>query len=128
MSAGDIEHLKEKRLQIKRYDSGKRMSQAVVHGGFAFLAGQVADDTTQDVKGQTAQILAKIDRLLAKVGSDKTRILSATIWLASYTSYNDVNEIWDAWVPQGDTPARACVESKLALPQYIVEIGVIAAA
>ncbi len=114
-------------MQIKRYDSGKRMSQAVVHAGFAFLAGQVADDTTQDVKGQTAQILAKIDRLLAKVGSDKSRILSATIWLASYTSYNDVNEVWDAWVPEGDAPARACVESKLALPQYVVEIGVIAA-
>jgi enamine deaminase RidA (YjgF/YER057c/UK114 family) len=128
MPAVRIEHVKEKQLQIKRYDGGKRMSQAVVHGGFAFLAGQVADDTTQDVKGQTAQILAKIDRLLAKVGSDKTRILSATIWLASYTSYNDVNEIWDAWVPEGDAPARACVESKLALPQYTVEIGVIAAA
>jgi enamine deaminase RidA (YjgF/YER057c/UK114 family) len=103
--------LKEKQLQIKRYDSGKRMSQAVVHGGFGFLAGQVADDTTQDVKGQTAQILAKIDRLLAKVGSDKTRILSATIWLASYTSYNDVNEIWDAWFPRG-TRRRALASSR----------------
>ena len=115
-------------MQIKRHDTGKRMSQAVVHGGFVFLAGQVADDATQDVKGQTAQILAKIDRLLAKAGSDKTKILSATIWLASSASYNDVNEIWDAWVPEGDAPARACVESKLALPQYSVEIGVIAAA
>lgn len=114
-------------MHIERYDSGKRMSQAVVHGGFAFLAGQVADDANQDVKGQTAQILAKIDRLLTKVGSDKTKILSATIWLASYTWYNDVNEIWDAWVPEGDAPARACVESKLASPQYVVEIGVIAA-
>jgi enamine deaminase RidA (YjgF/YER057c/UK114 family) len=99
---------------------------ASVHGGFAFLAGQVADDTTQYVKGQTAQILTKIDRLLAKVGSDKTKILSASIWLASHTSYNDVNEIWDAWVPEGEAPARACVESKLAQPQYTVEIGMIA--
>lgn len=114
-------------MQIKRYDSGKRMSQAVVYGGFAFLAGQVADDTNLDVKGQTAQILAKIDRLLEKIGADKTRILSASIWLASHTSYNDVNEIWDAWVPEGHAPARACVESKLAFPQYTVEIGVIAA-
>jgi enamine deaminase RidA (YjgF/YER057c/UK114 family) len=114
-------------MQIKRYDSGKRMSQAVVHAGFAFLAGQVADDTSQDVKGQTAQILAKIDRLLAKVGSDKTKILSANIWLASHASYNDVNEVWDAWVADGHAPARACVESKLAFPKYTVEIGVIAA-
>ena len=114
-------------MQIKRYDTGKRMSQAVVCGGFAFLAGQVAEDTNQDVKGQTSQILAKIDALLARVGSDKTKILSANIWLASHASYNDVNEIWDAWVPEGEAPARACVESKLALPQYTVEIGVIAA-
>jgi enamine deaminase RidA (YjgF/YER057c/UK114 family) len=114
-------------MQIERYDSGKRMSQAFVYGGFAFLAGQVADDTTLDVKGQAAQILAKIDRLLAKVGSDKTKILSASIWLASHTSYNEVNEVWDAWVPEGHAPARACVESKLAFPQYAVEIGVIAA-
>jgi enamine deaminase RidA (YjgF/YER057c/UK114 family) len=126
MPTGGIEYLKERQLQIKRYDSGKRMSQAVVHGGLAFLAGQVADDTTQDVKGQTAQILTKIDRLLAKVGSDKTKILSASIWLASHTSYNDVNEIWDAWVPEGEAPARACVESKPAQPQYTVEIGMIA--
>ena len=114
-------------MQIKRYDTNKRMSQAVVCGGFAFLAGQVADDTGQDVKGQTAQILAKIDALLAKLGSDKTKILSASIWLASHASYNDVNEVWDAWVPEGEAPARACVESKLAFPQYTVEIGVIAA-
>ena len=114
-------------MQIKRYDAGKRMSQAAVYGGFAFLAGQVADDSSQDVKGQTAQILAKIDALLTRVGSDKTRILSATIWLASSASYNDVNEVWDAWIPAGEAPARACVESKLAFPQYTVEIGVIAA-
>lgn len=114
-------------MQIKRYESGKRMSQAVVHGGLVFLAGQVADDPSQDVKGQTAQILAKIDRLLEQVGSVKTKILSASIWIADYTTYNDVNEIWDAWVPEGEAPARACVESKLAFPQYTVEIGVIAA-
>jgi enamine deaminase RidA (YjgF/YER057c/UK114 family) len=115
-------------METERYESGQRMSQAVVHGGFVFLAGQVADDTSQDVKGQTAQILAKIERLLEKVGSDKTRVLSATLWLASYASYNDVNEIWDDWVPEGQAPARACVESKLAFPQYTVEIAVIAAA
>lgn len=115
-------------MQIRRYESGKRMSQAVVHGGLAFLAGQVAGDPSQDVKGQTAQILEKIDRLLEQVGSDKTKILSASIWLADYTTFNDMNVIWDAWVPEGHAPARACVESKLAFPQYTVEIAVIAAA
>lgn len=114
-------------MQVKRYGSGKRMSQAVVYGGFGFLAGQVADDANQDVKGQTTQILAKIDRLLEEVGSDKTKILSASIWLADYTTFGDMNEIWDAWVPEGHAPARACVESKLAFPQYTVEIGVIVA-
>lgn len=114
-------------MQIKRYETNHRMSQAAVHNGFAFLAGQVAGDPSQDVKGQTAQILAKIDALLSTLGSDKTRILSATIWLASSSHYNDVNEVWDAWVPAGEAPARACVESKLAFPQYLVEIGVIAA-
>jgi enamine deaminase RidA (YjgF/YER057c/UK114 family) len=114
-------------MQIKRFEAGKRMSQAVVYGGFAFLAGQVAADPSQDVKGQTAQILAKIDRLLEQVGSDKTKVLSASIWLADYQTFNEMNEVWDAWVPEGDAPARACVESKLAFPQYTVEIGVIAA-
>ncbi|AOJ91578.1 hypothetical protein WK22_00870 [Burkholderia multivorans] len=114
-------------MQIKRYESGKRMSMAVVYNGFVFVAGQVADDPTQDVKGQTAQILAKIDKLLEQVGSDKTKVLSASIWLADYKTFNDMNEVWDAWVPEGEAPARACVESKLAFPQYTVEIGVIAA-
>ncbi|WP_207005614.1 RidA family protein [Trinickia mobilis] len=114
-------------MQVKRYESGKRMSQAVVYGGLGFLAGQVADDPNQDVKGQTTQILAKIDRLLEQIGSDKTRILSASIWLADYKTFSEMNEIWDAWVPEGQAPARACVESKLAFPQYTVEIAVIAA-
>ena len=114
-------------MQIQRYESGKRMSQVVVYGGFAFLAGQVADDTSLDVKGQTGQILAKIDRLLQQAGSDKTKILSANIWLADYKTFNEMNEVWDAWVPEGNAPARACVESKLAFPQYTVEIGVVAA-
>jgi enamine deaminase RidA (YjgF/YER057c/UK114 family) len=114
-------------MQITRNGSGKRMSQMVVYANFAFSAGQVADDPSQDVKGQTTQILAKIDKLLAEIGSDKTKILSANIWLADYTSFADMNEVWDAWVPEGHAPARACVESKLAFPQYTVEIGVIAA-
>ncbi len=115
-------------MEIKRFQTGPRMSQAVACNGFVFLAGQVADDTKADVAGQTRQILAKIDRLLADAGSDKTRILSATIWLADAATFNEMNAVWDPWVPAGHTPARACVESKLAFPQYTVEIGVIAAA
>jgi enamine deaminase RidA (YjgF/YER057c/UK114 family) len=114
-------------MQIKRFQPGARMSQFVVYGNLGFMAGQVADDTSLDVKGQTREILAKIDRLLAEAGSDKTRILSANIWLADYRSFAEMNEVWDAWVPKGDAPARACVESKLAFPQYTVEISVIAA-
>ncbi len=115
-------------MNINRYQIGARMSAAVECNGFLFLSGQVADDTSADVAGQTRQILAKIDRLLAEAGSKKENILSANIWLAEAGSFNEMNGIWDAWVPAGHTPARACVESKLAFPQYTVEIGVIAAA
>lgn len=114
-------------MEIKRLQPGARMSAAVVHNGFVFVSGQVADDTKADVAGQTRQILDKIDRLLAEAGTDKTRILSANIWIAEARTFNEMNSVWDAWVPQGHTPARACVESKLAFPQYTVEIGVIAA-
>lgn len=114
-------------MEIKRFQTGARMSQAVVCNGFVFLSGQVADDTNADVAGQTKQILDKIDKLLAETGSHKNKILSATIWLAKHETFNEMNQVWDAWVPQGHTPARACVESKLAFPQYTVEIGVIAA-
>jgi enamine deaminase RidA (YjgF/YER057c/UK114 family) len=114
-------------VTIERIKTGPRMSQAVVHGDTVYLAGQVADDPSADVAGQTRQILAKIDSLLAEAGSDKTRILSANIWLADISTFGDMNQVWDAWVPQGHAPARATVESKLAAPQYRVEIGVIAA-
>ena len=103
------------------------MSQAVVYGDTVYLAGQVADDPSADVAGQTQQILAKIDSLLAEAGTDKTRILSANIWLADISTLGELNQVWDAWVPQGYAPARATVESKLAAPQYRVEIGVVAA-
>jgi enamine deaminase RidA (YjgF/YER057c/UK114 family) len=114
-------------MEIQRLQPGPRMSAAVVHNGFVFVSGQVADDTNADVPGQTRQVLAKIDRLLAEAGTDKTRILSANIWLAEARTFNEMNSVWDAWVAAGHTPARACVESKLAFPQYTVEIGVIAA-
>ena len=112
---------------IKRLEPGPRMSQAVVHGNTVYLAGQVADDPSVDVAGQTRQILASIDKLLAAAGSDKTRILSTTIYLANIGTFAQMNSEWDAWVPQGHTPARATVEAKLAAPQYKVEIQVIAA-
>ncbi len=115
-------------MSIKRLHVGPRMSEAVVHNGTVYLAGQVADDPSQDSAGQTRQILAAIDRLLAECGSDKTKILSAQIFLADIGDFAAMNSVWDAWVPAGHTPARATVESKLAAPKYRVEIKVVAAA
>jgi len=112
---------------IERLQPGPRMSQAVIHGNTVYLAGQVAEDPSQDVPGQTRQILAAIDRLLTEAGTDKTKILSATIYLASIDTFAQMNSVWDTWVPQGHTPARATVEARLAAPQYTVEIQVIAA-
>jgi enamine deaminase RidA (YjgF/YER057c/UK114 family) len=112
---------------IQRLHTGPRMSQAVIHGTTAYLAGQVADDPSQDVAGQTRQVLASIDRLLDEAGADKTRILSATIYLADIGTFAQMNSVWDAWVPRGHTPARATVEAKLAAPAYKVEIQVVAA-
>ncbi len=120
--------MKEHPMTIKRFHVGARMSDAVVHNGTIYLAGQVAKDPSQDTAGQTAQILATIDALLAECGSDKTRILSAQIFLADISEFKAMNEVWDAWVPAGHTPARATVESKLATPKYRVEIKVVAAA
>ena len=112
---------------IERLHTGPRMSQAVIHGNTVYLAGQVADDPRQDVAGQTRQVLAAIDRLLAECGTDKTRILSTTIYLADIGTFAHMNAAWDAWVPAGHTPARATVEARLAAPQYKVEIQVVAA-
>jgi len=103
------------------------MSQAVVHNGLAYLAGIVADDLVPSVGDQTRQILAKIDRLLALVGSDKTRILKANIWLSDISRFAEMNAVWDTWVAKGEPPARATVEARLAGPDYLVEIMVEAA-
>ena len=113
---------------IKRINVGKRMSDVAVHNGVVYLAGQVADDTSKDVKGQTAQVLATIDRLLADAGTDKTRMLQVQIFLSDIANFAAMNEVWDALVPQGHTPPRATIESRLATPAYLVEIKVIAAA
>jgi enamine deaminase RidA (YjgF/YER057c/UK114 family) len=117
----------ERPMSIKRHAVGPRLSQAVVHGNTVYLAGLVAGDPSADVKGQTEQILKKIDEHLAATGSHKSRLLSATIYLANMGLYNDMNAAWDAWVDPANTPARATVEARLAAPRYLVEIMAIAA-
>ena len=114
-------------MAIKRINPGKLLSSGVVHGNTVYLAGLTADDPKQDVKGQTAQILAKIDRFLKEAGTDKTKILSANIWLTDIGTWSQMNEAWTAWIPEGNTPARATVEAKLANPALKVEIMVQAA-
>ncbi len=112
---------------IQRLDPGPRMYEASIHNGVVYLAGQVADDATQDIVGQTRQVLAAIDDLLARAGSDKSRILRAQIFLADIGEFSGMNAAWDAWVPAGNAPSRATVEAKLAKPEWKVEIVVTAA-
>jgi enamine deaminase RidA (YjgF/YER057c/UK114 family) len=115
-------------MTITRIGIGKRMSQAVIHNGVAYLAGIVAGDAAgKSVFEQTKDVLAQIDAILKDAGSDKTKILKANIWLTDIGKWAEMNEAWDAWVVPGHTPARATVESKLAGPEYDVEIMVEAA-
>ncbi|MFC7398771.1 RidA family protein [Chelatococcus sp. GCM10030263] len=114
-------------MSIERFGVGPRMSEAVAYGNLVFLSGEVANDRSQGAADQTRQILASIDETLAKAGTDKTKILKANIWLAEIKDFGAMNEVWDAWVPQGHTPARATVEAKLAAPDILVEIMVVAA-
>lgn len=114
-------------MSIVRHHAGPRMSQAVEHGGTVYLAGQVADNADLGVAGQTEQVLAAIDRLLAECGTSKAKILSATIYLADMGTFAEMNSVWDVWVDKANPPARATVEAKLAAPKYKVEIAVIAA-
>ncbi len=114
-------------MTIKRLHVGPRLSQVAIHGDTVYTAGIVAHDATADAAGQTRQILESIDGYLGEAGTDKTKLLNATIWLADIADYAAMNSQWDAWVPKGNTPPRACVEAKLAAPQYKVEIRVIAA-
>jgi len=124
----DFEIKGERMTSIERLETGPRMSQAVIHSGVVYLAGQVAVGAPgASVKEQTKDILQRIDTLLKAAGTDKSKILSATIWLVDIRNFGEMNSIWDKWVPEGATPARACVEAKLATPDYTVEIGVIAA-
>ena len=115
-------------MSIKRIDVGARMSQAVVHNGTVYTAGQVAQRAPGGtIAEQTADILSSIDALLANAGTDKSKLISATIWITDMKDFAAMNLVWDAWVSPGNAPARACVESQLAAPQFHVEIGVIAA-
>jgi len=114
-------------MSIRRVEPGARLSQAVVHGNTVYLAGQVAEDYTQDIAGQTRQVLAAIDRLLLETGSGRDKVLSVTIYLKSMHDFGAMNAVWDTWVQKDAKPARATVEAKLAAPQYLVEMQVIAA-
>jgi enamine deaminase RidA (YjgF/YER057c/UK114 family) len=114
-------------MTIARHNAGPRMSGAVVHGDTVYLAGQVASDPAAGVKGQTEQVLKKIDDLLASAGTDKSKLLSATVYLADIRGFDEMNAAWDAWVVAGSTPGRATVEARLASPKFLVEIVAIAA-
>lgn len=112
--------------QIQRLDIGPRMSQAAIHGDTVYLAGQVNKDVP-DVTGQTERVLKQIDDLLQRAGSSKANILSATVYLADISKFADMNKAWDAWVSAGNCPARTTLEAKLAAPEYLVEVTVVAA-
>ena len=114
-------------MSIVRHDPSKILSSAVEYGGVVWVAGTVAKDTSKGVKGQTEEILADIDRLLAKAGSNKSKVLSATIWVTDIRNRTEMNEAWSAWADPKNLPARACIEAKLADPKMLVEIAVVAA-
>lgn len=115
-------------MKIERHDVAARMSKVVVHGDTVYLAGIVADAAKgKSVTEQTKDILAQIDGFLAKAGTDKSKLLSANIWLTDIATFAEMNAVWDGWVSPGNTPARATVEAKLAAPEYKVEIMVVAA-
>lgn len=113
---------------IKRLHAGARLSDVAIHQGTVYLAGQIADDATEDIGGQTRQVLASIDRLLGEAGSDKSRILMAQIFLADLADFDGMNAVWDAWVAADNKPCRATVQAKLARPEWRVEVVVTAAA
>ncbi len=115
-------------MAIERIQSGQRMSQAVVHGGTVYVSGQVAQERAgASVAEQTGEILGRIDALLAAAGTDKTKLLQASIWLADIGAFDEMNGVWDAWVAPGGAPARATVQARLAAPRFTVEIAVVAA-
>ena len=112
---------------VQRFDVGARLSEMAVHNGVCYLAGQVPSDATQDISGQTRQVLAAIDALLERAGTDKSKILMTQIFLADLADFPGMNAAWDAWVVPGQTPPRATVQAKLAKPEWKVEMVVTAA-
>jgi enamine deaminase RidA (YjgF/YER057c/UK114 family) len=114
-------------MTIERIEPGPRMSRAVVHGDTIYTGGHVPDDPSAGVAGQTRQVLARLEATLARAGSDKSHILSATIYLADISAFEEMNSVWDAWVDRDNPPARATVEARLAHPEFKVEIVMIAA-
>jgi enamine deaminase RidA (YjgF/YER057c/UK114 family) len=112
---------------VQRFDVGTRLSEMAVHNGVCYLAGQVAGDATQDISGQTQQVLAAIDALLARAGTDKSRLLMCQIFIADLADFAAMNVVWDAWVQPGQAPPRATVQAALAKPQWRVEIVATAA-
>jgi enamine deaminase RidA (YjgF/YER057c/UK114 family) len=114
-------------MEIKRLHVGKTLSEVAIHNGTVYLAGQIAEDLTQDIAGQTKEVLGHIDRLLAEAGSDKSRILMCQIFLSELEDFAAMNAVWNEWVAQGNTPPRATVQAKLAKPEWLVEMVVTAA-
>jgi enamine deaminase RidA (YjgF/YER057c/UK114 family) len=113
-------------MEITRLHVGKRLSETAIHNETVYLAGQIAEDTTQDIQGQTREVLGHVDRLLNEAGSDKTCLLMCQIYISDMANFAGMNEVWDEWVAQGHTPPRATVEAKLANPACLVEIVVTA--
>lgn len=114
-------------MEIKRLHVGKRLSEIAIHNGTVYLAGQIAEDASGDIAAQTREVLGHVERLLNEAGSDKSRILSAQIYIADLADFPGMNAVWDEWVVPGHTPPRATVEAKLANPAWRVEVVVVAA-
>ena len=113
--------------KIIRHETSQRMSRAVIHDNTVYFCGQVGKEMVPDVKEQTRGMLEKMDELLKSVGSDREKLLAATVYLKNMTDFAAMNEVWDNWIPEGHAPARACVEAKMARAEILVEISVIAA-
>jgi enamine deaminase RidA (YjgF/YER057c/UK114 family) len=116
-----------KTMTITRHQTNSRMSKIVIHNETIYLSGQVAQDRDSDIATQTQQVLDKIEALLVEAGSNKNKILSAQIWLSNIANFAAMNEVWDQWIDEGNQPARATIEARLASPELLVEIGIIAA-
>lgn len=114
-------------MDIKRLHVGGTLSEAAIHNGTVYLAGQIASDVTQNIEGQTREVLGHVDRLLAEAGSDKSRILMCQIFICDVKDFAGMNAVWNAWVAPGQSPPRATVEAKLARPEWLIEMVVTAA-